>query len=738
MPTRRWTSYALLAYARLGRLKACALMLGAGLCVPVAAQEQVGAGLNIEADLTVDTDTRLQRAIDPDAPEALATAPSDPQAAATNARSIFLREEFDRFAPRNALDMARQVPGFTIRGGSGARGLGQADANVLINGRRISGKANGPVEALQRIISDDVVRLELVDGASLDIGGLSGQVLNVITASSGRITGQFRAAPQFRTRGTPARLLDGSIGIAGGGAKDEWNLALRNNSSRLGNDGPAVLTNGAGEVFELREDKANFDNDRMSLGGTFTRAADNGNLLNLTGEVFGTIYRETEISLQDNLVVPIQRERLLQISRDQKGFELGGDYEFAAGPGRLKLIGLHRLEGQPQTTRTQTRFLDDRPLAGSEFRRDIQQGESIFRSEYTFPALGGSFVAAMEGALNFLDIDADLLVRDGAGLLQPAVLAGASARVDEERADAGLTYSRALAPALQFQASLGGEFSRLSQSGPFGLTREFVRPKGFVALDWKAARTLNLAGRIERNVGQLNFFDFIARVDLDLGRADGSNANLVPPQSWIYELETSVRLGAFGNANLRGFYEDITDIVDQIPLVGGGQAVGNLPAARRYGVNGDVTLLSDGIGWNGTRVDLRFAFRGSEVADPLLGNPRELSGNETINLRGNMRHDFAGKVWALGGGFDWQEFAPQVRLDEISLRSYSFGMASAFVENKNVAGMTIRGSIANLLDRTNFFDRTVFADRLNGVVSFAESRARRFGTIFTLEIEGSF
>ena len=212
----------------------------------------------------------------------------------------------------------------------------------------------------------------------------------------------------------------------------------------------------------------------------------------------------------------------------------------------------------------------------------------------------------------------------------------------------------------------------------------------------------------------------------------------MPPQSWVYELESSFRLGAFGNANLRGFYEDIADIVDQIPLAGGGQAVGNIAVARRYGMNGDVTLLSDGFGWNGTRVDLRFAFRGSEVVDPLLGTLRELSGNETINLRGNMRHDFAGKVWALGGGFDWQEFAPQVRLDEISLRSYSFGMASAFVENKNVAGMTIRGSIANLLDRTNFFDRTVFADRLNGVVSFAESRARRFGTIFTLEIEGSF
>jgi hypothetical protein len=733
-PLRSLTAASLAAprLARLGRLAAASALALAGVAGPLLAQDR--AGENIDAA----DDVRLQRAIDPEPAEALASDTVEPPPGTTNARSIFPREEFDRFAPRNALDMARQVPGFTIRGTSGARGLGQADGNVIINGRRISGKANGPVDALQRITADDVVRLELVDGASLDIGGLTGQVLNVITSSSGRITGQFRTAPQFRTRGTPARLLDGTLGIAGGGTKDEWNLALRNNSTRLGNDGPSELRNAAGQVFERREEKVNFNSDRVSLSGAYSRTADNANVLNLTGDLFGLIYREAETSRQDNFTIPIQRERLFRVERDQSGFELGADYEFAAGPGRLKLIGLHRLEDLPQLTLAETRFADSRPIAGSEFRRDVSQGESILRSEYTLPALGGSLVAALEGALNFLDIDAELQLRDAAGVLQPSAVPGASARVDEERADAGLTYSRTLAPTLQFQASLGGEYSRLSQSGPFGQTREFWRPKGFVALDWKAARAFNLAGRIERSVGQLNFFDFIARVDLELDRADGSNANLVPPQSWVYELETSVRLGAFGNANLRGFYEDIEDIVDQIPLAGGGQGVGNIATARRFGLNGDLTLLSDGFGWNGTRVDLRFAFRGSEVADPLLGNPRELSGNELVNLRGNLRHDFAGKVWAMGGSFDWQDFAQQVRLDEVSLRSFSFGMASAFVENKNVAGMTVRGSISNLLDRRNFFDRTVFADRGVGAISFAESRVRRFGTIFTLEIEGSF
>jgi hypothetical protein len=670
-------------------------------------------------------------------PPAAAAEEVEPVQAATT-RATFLPEDFARFAPRTALDMARQVPGFAIREGEDARGLGQADTNVIVNGQRISGKSNGPVEALQRIAAEDVVRLELVDGASLDIGGLSGQVLNVVTRSSGRITGQFKLAPQFRTFGTPARLFDTTIGIAGGGSKTEWNIGFRNDSNRRGDLGPERVFDRTGQLVELREERSNFNSDDIFLSGSFTRRADNGNVLNLNGQASALIFVETELSQQVSLTGLAGRVRNFRRTEDPRGFEIGADYQFGLGPGQLKLIAFHGFTQGPESATVLTEFADGRPPAGSRFDTDAREGETIARGEYTLAAAGGSWVAALEGARNFLALDADLAVRDAAGVLQPVVLPGASARVDEDRFDGGLTYSRALAPGLQLQVSAGAEFSRISQSGTFGLTRQFWRPKGFVALDWKASSRINLAGRIERVVGQLDFGDFLARVDLNQEREDGSNGALVPPQSWVADLELSVALGKLGTVNLRGFYEDITDLVDQIPLDGGGQGIGNIPSARRYGLNGDLTVLSDGLGWTGTRFDLRFAFTGSRVADPLLGTPRELSNNETVNLRGNLRHDFPGKIWAVGGNFDWQDFAPTVRLDEVFRRSFTFGMASLFVENKNIAGLTLRGSVANLLDRTNKFDRTLFADRSAGLVNIVETRRRRFGQIFTLEIEGSF
>lgn len=671
-----------------------------------------------------------------DAPEGAADAGDG--AVASTTRSTFLPADFARFAPRNALDMARQVPGFAIREGDGARGLGQADTNVLINARRISGKANGPVGALRRIPVEDVVRLELVDGASLNIGGLTGQVLNVVTRSSGRVTGQFRYSPEFRTFGTPARLLNGSVALAGGGAKTEWTLALRNESQRRGNEGLEQVFDGSGALVGLRDEAGNVNSDRISLSGSLTRTANNGNVLNLTGQAEGYLFRDREVSQQRTPGQPIDRVRDFRGSEDEFNFELGADYQFALGPGKLKLIAYHRYEDSPFASTTLFTFADARPPQGSRFTRDADEGETILRTEYAFAAAGGTLVAALEGARNYLVINSALAVRDAAGVLQPVALPGASDRVDEDRVDAGLTYSRALAANLQLQLSAGGEYSRLSQAGPAGLTRTFWRPKGFAALDWKASQTLNIAGRIERVVGQLDFFDFIASVDLDQDREDVSNANLVPEQSWVYEIEASWRLGALGNLNLRGFIENNEDIVDQIPIAGGGQAPGNLPSARFVGVEANATVLSDPLGWKGTRLDLGLAGSDSAVRDPLLGNIREVSGNDLFEFNYNLRHDVQGTAWAFGSDGEWQKNARQTRLDEISLNQPSFAFLSAYLEHKDVGGMTVRARVGNLLDQRDRFERTVFTDRAAGIAAFTEKRDRRFGTIFTVNVEGTF
>src|SRR5262249_53437850 len=59
------------------------------------------------------------------------------------AQQIYTPADLARFAPSNALDMLVQVPAFTIRREDQTRGLGEASANVLINGERITTKSEG-------------------------------------------------------------------------------------------------------------------------------------------------------------------------------------------------------------------------------------------------------------------------------------------------------------------------------------------------------------------------------------------------------------------------------------------------------------------------------------------------------------------------------------------------------------------------------------------------------------------
>ena len=67
-------------------------------------------------------------------------------------------------------------------------------------------------------------------------------------------------------------------------------------------------------------------------------------------------------------------------------------------------------------------------------------------------------------------------------------------------------------------------------------------------------------------MGQLNFFDFLASVDLDNNNANGGNPELVPPQSWLLQCEVIRSLGAAGKIRFNIEGEEIQDLVEQIPL----------------------------------------------------------------------------------------------------------------------------------------------------------------------------
>ncbi len=440
-----------------------------------------------------------------------------PAAAEANAMPTALRSfepgDFVRFAPQTALQMLQQTPGFSIDQSKSRRGLGQAGGNVLINGRRLSSKSTSVSDALSRISVEQVVRVEILDGATLGLPGLSGQVANVVTRTGG-VSGRWSWSPTFRTDREPS-LLNGSASVSGSQSGVDYTFALGSRESTSGESGPETVTDAGGALLESRrEDRQSLRQEpRMSLA--LAHEASNGNLLNVNITGARRHFGGREISFRSSPGAPDQLN-LYRDGGDGWNAELGADYEFGLGPGRLKLIGLERIDRNNPGSESALYVSDNTPPVGSRYNADRRSGESILRGEYSWLGdEGQDWQVAIEGAFNYLEVDSLLESLDSAGVYTVDPLAIGSSRVEERRAEANITNGRPLIGALSIQASAGVEYSELSQSGPAGQSREYVRPKGFVALSWSDADSLDLSLRVERQVDQLNFGDFIDSVSSD-------------------------------------------------------------------------------------------------------------------------------------------------------------------------------------------------------------------------------
>ncbi|MDP8912188.1 MAG: hypothetical protein M3N39_01265, partial [Pseudomonadota bacterium] len=94
--------------------------------------------------------------------------------------------------------------------------------------------------------------------------------------------------------------------------------------------------------------------------------------------------------------------------------------------------------------------------------------------------------------------------------------------------------------------------------------------------------------------------------------------------------------------------------------------------------------------------------------------------------------------WAYGGNLNYQLSALNYRLTEVGRQWEGPVFASVFAEHKNVLGLTVRGTIANVLGARSLFDRTVYVGRRTGPIDFFERRDRRIGPIFVLNVSGKF
>ncbi|MBX7249240.1 MAG: TonB-dependent receptor plug domain-containing protein [Caulobacteraceae bacterium] len=678
------------------------------------------------------------------AQEAANTAQATPQEAAPQEGVISYPPEFFASAqPQSAMDMINRVPGFQFDGGDSVRGFNGAAGNVLIDGQRPASKADPLENILRRIPATTVERIELIRGGApgIDMQGKT-VLVNVVRKQTASQQALWAVASGFYADGrtTPAMRLEGSR--REGDRAMEGSVLLYTFVDDGAGEGPRITYDRAGGTVLERA----FSDETAGGRGVETKASYEQGLLG--GKVRLSYSGKREVynwDLEDTTNYPFfYRFRAHDDFDTNFQGEVGLQWSRNLGPRTaIELLAL-------QTWRD-TDYLStfDDTVDNFVFTQASTNGESIVRGKarYTW-----SDTLTVEGgaevAYNFLDRTSTFTF-NGAPIAIPA----ASVLVEETRGEVFGTATWRAMPTLTVEAGARFEYSVISQSGDSNLEQEFFYPKPRLFVTWAPNEANQVRLRIEREVGQLNFGDFVSSAQLSTGVVTAGNQDLVPGKAWTYEIAYERRFWEKGALVLLAQYSDMEDVVDRVPVVDlstcpivGGEpdptsplcevfsGVGNIPEGRNFHYEVQLTLPLDRLWVKGGLLTFSGTWRDSEVEDPTTGEVREISGQPPFTGNAAFTQDIP--AWRLNWGFDvgigFKDYYYNIdEVDSEELQSWW----RLWQEWKPMPSLSIRMEFQNLAARDLIRTRDVYTGlRDTSALLFHERKDLNFDPFFYMRI----
>ena len=676
-----------------------------------------------------------------------AEAPADAPAEASRT-TAYPASFFAQYAPRNALDIARRVPGFNLDlGNTEVRGFGAAAGNVVINGARPSSKVESLETTLARIPASRVTRVEVGPG---DVYGADyssrSQVLNIIMSAEGGIDGNVTGS--VRRLYTGRLVPDGSVSALIRRGASTVNLSAGFNHGLQHEEGTDTITDPAtGEIFEFRRKFNNYHDFNPYVSGSWSLEQAQEKAIRLNAR-----WSPGQFDLlQDNRVTVTgegQRDDSLIQDYDNMVFELGGDVTRPLAAGAIKLVGLatrRRIDNADAYIERDGLLADGAvQVGGFEQTQRADRAETIARLTWNRQNLFGlSFEVGAEGVLNTLDNTTELFVVEEDGTRTRIDLPVDSANVKEKRAEAFVNLGRNITPTLRVDAGLRYEYSHLTVGGDASADRKLRFWKPSLTLDWKPGGGWHTQFSVKRTVAQLNFFDFVTVADLSGDRVNAGNQNLEPQRAWEFRFTADRPILGEGKAKLELGYDHISLLQDRVlvcdpeDLALCFDAPGNIGTGKHAFAR--LTLDAPlGRLWTGLRVKLDGTVRRTRVEDPISGDMRNFSDffpNWQWNV--DVRRD-AGP-WSYGFSLSDRDRFTFFRTTEFDTNFNTQPYASAFVEYRPDARTSITFDLDNAINTHGARDRLIsIPNRLNPDFVINEYRERNRHLNFGLTLKRSF
>jgi hypothetical protein len=395
----------------------------------------------------------------------------------------------------------------------------------------------------------------------------------------------------------------------------------------------------------------------------------------------------------------------------------------------LELTGLQRYAAEDYTGVSESRG------DSSTFTADATSGESIGRAILRFrPGSRWSFETGGEVAYNFLD-SATAYAENGI----PVPLPSSSVKVEELRGEVFGQATWRPDPTLTLEGGLRVEVSEISQSGDSDLTKSFVYPKPRIQATWTPRTGHQFRFRAEREVGQLDFGDFIASADIDIGQVEGGNPDLEPEKSTVIEAIYEHRFDGEGVIEVTVSHADIEDVVDVIPLTGGFDGVGNIGDGKADFFQLRLTLPTDRLGIPNGRFQTRGSWSSTSVLDPVTGEARRFQGNQAFGCGVSFNQDLMGGRWSWGFEHGCNiDKGRAFRVREVRA-FHEEPDVEAFVQWKPERDLTVRVDLGNATDRAQGNDREIYAGpRDTAPLAFREVRRTRMSPWLFVQVRKTF
>ncbi|MCH8072121.1 MAG: TonB-dependent receptor [Proteobacteria bacterium] len=563
---------------------------------------------------------------------------------------------FEVYTVVSAADMLRWVPGGAAllpdnqrRGrGPDKRGFGSGGDQILINGKRITGKSNDISSAMERIQASIVARIEVIRGttAGLDVRS-EGTLINIVLAedASGG-SGSWQAHSGFYGESPE---YDGLVSYSNTAGKLNYLISAELGPYNRGGHQDRFeefFTPETNTLFEQRDIERPELEQQLILNTSGNWAFDNGDVLNLNARFADKEKEETETTIV-SIVGDPDTEVLLNVSlEDGLDWEIGGDLENRIGSNgilKTRLIYTNKTNDESEFVSLSSTIPGNVP-AESLVLSDSLATESIIRTSYSWPLTGNqNLELGLEGAKNTLDKKVRLFEVLADGSLEPVDVFNSDSDIEENRYEFFSTHFWQLREDIALESALNFEYSKIEQSGvDVDNARSFTYIKPRFDLRWDLSESMQLRSSLERTISQLDFGDFVASFDNEDDQVDAGNPDLEPEKAWEWKLSVERRLADdAGVLEAQVYYNDIEDHIDKIAATEIISAPGNIGDATHYGVTLKGSWRLAPIGLEGAVIDVTYNWQDSETTDPFTGEKREMRFKPHNRYSVRFRHDIA-------------------------------------------------------------------------------------------------